>query len=153
MKAYVCDLRQKILRACDHRLGSQRAMATPRWRASQSLVEKWLRQRRATGDIRPRPHAGGRQPICDATAVAHVRQLVDEHSAATLAALAAPQEAQHGLRVRVPTRGRLVLALKRPRTKSRFTPMSARLTESSRRTRPIRKRSWHSTPARVTLPR
>jgi transposase len=145
MKAYSFDLRQKILRACDQRLGSQRAMATL-FGVSQSFVEKLLRQRRATGDISPRPHAGGRRAICDATALAHVRRLVHEHSDATLAELSAQLEAQHGLRVSVPTLGRIVLSLKLPRKKSRSMPMSARPTESSRRARPIRKRSRRSTP-------
>ena len=39
MKAYSCDLREKILRACDERLGCQRAMA-PLFGVSQSVVEK-----------------------------------------------------------------------------------------------------------------
>jgi DNA-binding transcriptional regulator YdaS (Cro superfamily) len=39
MKADAFDLRQKILRACEQRLGCQRAMAT-RFGVSQSLVEK-----------------------------------------------------------------------------------------------------------------
>jgi transposase len=85
MKAYSLDLRQQILRAWDQRLGSQRAIATL-FGVSQSFVEKLLRQRRATGDISPRPHAGGRRPICAATALAHVRRLVQEHADATLAA-------------------------------------------------------------------
>jgi transposase len=145
MKAYSIDLREKILRACDERLGSQRAIATL-FSVSQSFVEKLLRQRRATGDIRPRPHAGGRRALCDAGALAHVRRLVQEHPDATLAELAAQLEAQHGPRVSVPTMGRLVLALQLPRNKSRSTPMSATLNESSRRARPISKRSWRSTP-------
>jgi transposase len=145
MKAYSFDLRQKILRAWDQRLGSQRAIATL-FGVSQSFVEKLLRQRRATGDISPRPHAGGRRAICDATALAHVRRLVQEHSDATLAELSAQLEAQHGLRVSVPTLGRIVLSLKLPRKKSRSTPMSATPTESSRHAQPIRKRSRRSTP-------
>jgi hypothetical protein len=39
MKAYSLDLRQKILRACDHRLGSQRNIAML-FGVSQSFVEK-----------------------------------------------------------------------------------------------------------------
>src|ERR671910_851485 len=101
MQAYALDLRQKILRACEQRLGSQRAMATLVC-VRQSLVEKLLRRRRATGDISPRPHAGGRRALGDATALAHVRRLVREHPDATLAELAAQLEAQHGLRVSVP---------------------------------------------------
>jgi transposase len=145
MKAYSFDLRQKILRACDQRLGSQRAIATL-FGVSQSFVEKLLRRRRTTGDISPRPHAGGRRALCDATALAHVRRLVCEHPDATLAELAAHLEAQHGLRVSVPTMGRIVLDLKLPRKKSRSTPMSVTRSGSSKRARLIRKRSRRSTP-------
>jgi transposase len=145
MKAYSIDLRQKILRACDQRLGSQRAIATL-FGVSQSFVEKLLRRRRITGAIGPSPHAGGRRAICDAIALAHVRRLVQEHSDATLAELATQMEAHHGLRVSVPTMGRIVLSLKLPRKKSRSMPMSARPTGSNRRARPIRKRSRRSTP-------
>jgi transposase len=67
MKAYSLDLRQKILRACDQRLGSQRAIAAL-CGVSQSVVETRLRRRRATGDISPRPDAGGRRALCEATA-------------------------------------------------------------------------------------
>ena len=85
MKASSLDLRQKILRACDQRLGSQRAIATL-FGGSPSLVEKWLRRRRLTGDIKPRPHAGGRQARWDDEALTVVRRLVPEQSAAPLAA-------------------------------------------------------------------
>ena len=145
MKAYSCDLRAKIRRACDQRLGSQRTIATL-LSVSLSFVETLLRRRRATGDISPRPHAGGRRAICDATALAHVRRLVHEYSDATLAELSAQLEVQHGLRVSGPTMGRIVLSLKLPRKKSRSMPMSARPRGSSRRARPIRQRSRRSTP-------
>ena len=145
MKAYSFDLRQKILRAYDQRLGSQRAIATL-FGVSQSFVEKLLRRRRATGDISPRPPAGGRRAICDATALAHVRQLIQEHPDATLAELSAQLAAQHGLRVSVPTMGRIVLALKLPRKKSRSMPMNVRLNGSSKRGQPIRKPPRCSTP-------
>jgi transposase len=145
MKAYSLDLRQKILRACDQRLGSQRAIATLSG-VSQSFVEKLLRWRRATGDISPRPHAGGRRALCDATGIAHVRRLVHEYPDATLAELAVQLEVQHGLRVSVPTIGRIVLHLQLPRKKSRSMPLSATPGASSRRARPIRKQLRRSTP-------
>jgi transposase len=145
MKAYSLDLRQKILRACDEYLGSQRAIASL-FGVSQSFVEKLLQRRRATGDISPRPHAGGRRALCDASALTHVRRLVQGHPDATLAELAAQLEAQHGLRVSVPTMGRIVLSLKLPRKKSRSMPMSARPIGSGRRGRPINKRSRPSMP-------
>jgi transposase len=145
MKAYSLDLRQKILRACEQRLGSQRAIATL-FGVSQSCVEKLLRRHRATGDISPRPHAGGRRALCAATALAHVRRLVQAHPDATLAELSVQLQAQHGLHVSVPTMGRLVLHLKLPRKTSRSMPMSATPHGSSRRVRPIRQRSRRSTP-------
>jgi transposase len=141
MKASSLDLRQTILRACAQRLGSPRAMATL-FGVSQSFVEKLLRRRRATGDIRPRPHAGGRRAICDATAFASVRRLVHAPPDATLAEFAAQLAAQHG--VRVPTMGRLVLHLQLPRQKSRSTPMRATPTGSGRRARPIKRESRRS---------
>jgi transposase len=145
MKPYSLDLRQKILRAYDQRLGSQRALAAL-FGVSQSFVEKLLRRRRTSGDIAPRPHAGGRRAICDEAALAVVRRLVHEQSDATLAELCEQLWARRGLRVSVPTMGRLVIALRLPRKKSRSTPVNARPNGSSRRGRLIRKRSRHSTP-------
>lgn len=145
MKPYALDLRQKILRAYDQRLGSQRALSAL-FGVSQSFVEKRLRRRRTSGEIAPRPHAGGRRAICHEAALAGVRRRVHAHPDATLAELCEQLEAQRGLRVSVPTMGRIVLDLKRPRKKSRSTPMSARPTASSRRARPLRQRSRPSTP-------
>ena len=149
MKADSFDLREKILRACDQRLGSQRAIATL-FGVSQSCVEKLLRRRRATGDISPRPHAGGRRALCEATALAHVRRLVQAHPEATLAELCARLFAQRGRRVSVPTMGRLILSLKLPRKKSRSTPASATPRGSSRREQSTRKKSPRSTPAALS---
>jgi transposase len=84
MKAYSLDLRQKILRAYDQRLGSPRAIAAL-FGVSQSFIEKLLRRHRSTGSIAPRPHAGGRRALCDETALAAIRRLVHEPPDATLA--------------------------------------------------------------------
>ena len=84
MKADSRALRQKILRASDQRLGSQRAIGAL-FGVSQSFVEKLLRRRRTSGDIAPRPHAGGRRALCDEVALAVVRRLVHEPPDATLA--------------------------------------------------------------------
>jgi transposase len=145
MKAYSLNLRQKMLRAYDQRLGSQRTLAAL-FGVSQSFVEKLLRRRRTSADIAPRPHAGGRRALCDEAAQAVVRRLVQEQPDVTLAELCERLWAQRSLRVSVPTMGRLVIALRLPRKKSRSTPMNARPNGSSRHARPIRKRSRHSTP-------
>jgi transposase len=144
MKAYSLDLRQKILRASDQGLGSQRAIAAF-FGVSLALVEKLLRGRRPTGDAAPRPHAGGRRPSCDEAPLAQVRRLVREQPDATLAELCERLFAQRGLRVSVPTMGRLVIALRLPRKKSRSTPASATRRGSSRRGRSTSSGSRRST--------
>ena len=145
MKAYSLDLRQKILRASEQGLGSQRAIAAF-FGVSLSFVEKLLRRRRTTGGIAPRPHAGGRRPSCDEAALAQVRRFVHEQPDATLAELCERLFAQRGLRVSVPTMGRLVLSLKLPRKKSRSTPASATPRGSSRRGQRTGQKSPHSPP-------
>jgi transposase len=146
MKAYSLDLRQKILRADDQRLGSQRAIAAL-FGVSQSFVEKLLRRRRTSGAIEPRPHAGGRRALCDEAALAVIRRLVHEQPDATLAELCERLLAQRGLRVSVPTMGRLVITLRLPRKKSRSTPANRTRSASSRRARLIKRTSRHSTPS------
>jgi transposase len=146
MKAYSLDLRQKILRAYDQRLGSQRAVAAL-FGVSQSFVEKLLRRRRTTGDIAPRRHAGGRRAICNETALAGIRRLVQEQPDATLAELCERLLAQQGLRVSVPTMGRLVIALSLPRKKSRSTPANRTPSVSSRHERPITRGLRRSIPS------
>ena len=146
MKAYSLDLRQKILRAYDQRLGSQRAIAAL-FGVSQSFVEKLLRRRRTTGDIAPRPHAGGRRALYDEAALAVVRRLVHEQPDAPLAECCERLFAQRGLPVSVPTMGRLVSTLKLPRKKSRSTPANGTPSASSRHGRPIERRLPRSTPS------
>jgi transposase len=146
MKAYSLDLRQKILRACDQRLGSQRAIAGL-FGVSQSFIEKLLRRHRSTGNIAPRPHAGGRRTLCDEAARALVRRFVQEQPDATLAECCAWLFAQRGLRLSVPTMGRLVIALGLPRKKSRSTPANETPNVSSRRERLTKGKSRRSTPS------
>lgn len=146
MKAYSLDLRQKILRAYDQRLGSQRALAAL-FGVSQSFVEKLVRRRRTTGDMAPRPHTGGRRALCDEAALAVVRHLVHEQPDATLAEFCERLFAQRGLRLSVPTMGRLVIALRLPRKKSRSTPANRTPSASSRRGRPIGRTRPRATPS------
>lgn len=124
MKAYSLDLRQKILRACDQHLGSQRAIAAL-FGVSQSFVEKLLHRRRTTGAVAARAHGGGARPSCDAAAVALVQRLVEAQSDATLAELCAQLSQQRGLKVSRPTMSRLLTRLGWPRKKSRSMPPNA----------------------------
>jgi hypothetical protein len=134
------DLRQQLRRACEQRLGSQRAMATL-FGVRQAGVTPRLRRRRTTGALRPRPHAGGRRAIGDATACAPLRWLGQAHPEAQRAEVSAPRQAPHGRHVRVPPLGRLVLHLKLPRQHRRARPMRATPHSARRRALPERPRA------------
>ena len=65
--AYSTDLREKIVRAYDEGLGSQRAISE-RFGVSRSFVEKLLQRRRLTGEVAALPRGGGRKPLCGKSA-------------------------------------------------------------------------------------
>ena len=132
MKAYSLDLRQKILRACDQHLGSQRAIAAL-FGVSQSFVEKLLHRRRTTGVVAARPHGGGAKPSCDAEALVFVQQLVEAQSDATLEELCEQLSQQRGLKVSLPTMSRVLQRLGWPRKKSHSMPRNATASGFNRR--------------------
>jgi transposase len=125
------DLREKILRAYDEHRGSQRALAAL-FGVSRAFVEKLIQRRRSTGQMAPRPHAGGRTPSCDHAALAVVRQGLQEHTDATLAELCEQLGQRRGLWVRVSTMSRLLTRLGLPRKKSRSTPLNGTRRGSNR---------------------
>jgi transposase len=144
MAAYSIDLRQKLLHACERRLGSQRALADL-FGVSLSFVEKLLRRHRTTGDIAPKPYAGGQRPRLDAAADTLVRQLVRDNTDLTLEELCARVADERGGRVSVATMCRVLQRLGLPRKKSRSTPASAPPRASSKRARSTARGSRHST--------
>jgi transposase len=144
MAAYSIDLRQKILRACERPLGSQRRIADV-FGVSLAFVEKVLRQHRTTGDIAPKPQAGGQKPRLDTAAQAIVRRLVDDHPDATLEELCTRVAAERGVRVSVPTMCRVLQRLGLPRKKSRSTRRNAIPRASNRRGRSTSSGSQRST--------
>lgn len=146
MAAYSIDLRQKILRACEQRFGSQRTIADV-FGVSLAFVEKVLRQHRTTGNIAPKPHAGGQKPRLDSAAHTVIRHLVGDNPDATLQELCAGVAAETGVRVSVPTMCRVLQRLGLPRKKSHSTPASRTYRASSRRARPTSNASRHSTPS------
>jgi transposase len=123
LQAYFLDLRQQLRRTDAQRLGSRRALAALVG-VRQSFVEK--RRRRRTGGSVPRPHAGSRRALCNEAALAVVRSCVPAHPEAPLAAVGERRLAQRGLHVSVPSRGRLVIALRWLRKKRRSTPTHRR---------------------------
>jgi transposase len=146
MAAYSIDLRQKILRACEQHLGSQRTIAHL-FGVSRAFVEKVLRQHRATGDLAPRPHAGGQKPRLDMAGQASIERLVGGHPEATLAALCTDVATATGGRVSVSTMCRVLQRLGLPRKKRRSTPVNRTQRAFNRRGRPITRRAPGSIPS------
>ncbi len=146
MAAYSIDLRQKILRAWERQLGSQRAIADL-FGVSLAFVEKVLRHHRTTGDIAPKPHAGGQKPRLGAAAQAVVQRLMGANADATLEALCTGVAAETGVRVSVPTMCRVLQRLGWPRKKSRSTRASKTPSASNRRGPATGRRSPRSPPS------
>jgi transposase len=144
MATYSIDLRQKIVHACGRRLGSQRALAEL-FGVSLSFVEKLVRRHRTTGDIAPKPHAGGQRPSLDAAANTLVQQLVHDNSDLTLEELCARVADERGLHVSVATMCRVLQRLGLPRKKSRSTPARVTPPASSTRARTTASASRGST--------
>jgi transposase len=143
MAAYSIDLRQRILRAWERHLGSQRTIADI-FGVSLAFVEKVLRQHRTTGSIAPKPHAGGQKPRLGAAARAVVQRLMGADPDATLEELCTGVAAETGVRVSVPTMCRVLQRLGLPRNKSRSTPANVIPRVSSKRARTTARRSRHS---------
>ena len=146
MAAYSIDLRQKILRAWERHLGSQRSIADI-FGVSLAFVEKVLRQYRATGDIAPKPHAGGQKPRLGVAAQTVVQRLMSTNPDATLEELCTGVAAETGVRVSVPTMCRVLQRLGLPRKKRLSTPASKTPRASNRRGPATGRRSPRSTPS------
>ena len=131
MAAYSIDLRQKIMHAYERRLGSQQTLAEV-FGVSLSCIEKLLRRSRTTGELGPKPHAGGQRPRVDATAQAVVRRVVHAHPAATVDEVCPCLANATGVHVSRATMCRVVQRLGFPRKKHHAMPRRARRHASSR---------------------
>lgn len=130
--AYSTDLREKIVRAYDEQLGSQRAIAEL-FGVSRSFIEKLLARRRATGEIAPLPHGGGRQSHCKSHDIALVQRHIKEQPDATLSEVCHKVHQEHGTSVSHSAMSRLLKRLGLPRKKSHSMPVSETRRESRRR--------------------
>jgi transposase len=83
MKPYSMDLRERVIAAVDRHEGSQRQIAR-RFGISLSALSRWLRGRRQTGSIAPKPHGGGHPPALDRRHQEQLRDLVQQQPDATL---------------------------------------------------------------------
>jgi transposase len=105
MKSYSPDLRQKIVHAYERGRGAQHALAGL-FGVSVSFVEKLLRRPRSTGDVAPKPHAGGQKRRLQAPAETGLREAVQATPDITLEDLCTQGAATQGIRGSVPTMGR-----------------------------------------------
>lgn len=86
MQPYSLDLRQRVVKAYEQDQGSI-ADITEMFEVGQSFVKKMFRQWRATGDLSPLPHGGGRAPSLQHKQVRLLQSKVRQQPVVSLAEL------------------------------------------------------------------
>lgn len=116
MQAYSLDLRQRVVRAYEDG-GDSVAEVAEQFGVSTGFVKKMLRQWRATGDLTPKPHGGGK-PACLSMKLRHkLRGKVRAQSDITLVELQDFLEASEQTSVHIATISRALKGLNLPRKK------------------------------------
>src|ERR1700759_3626631 len=110
MKAYSLDLRQRVVRAYEQGEGSISEIAS-RFGVCPAFVKKMLRQWRATGDLSPRPHGGGKPKSLTQRQHQLLKRKVREQSDISLAELQSLLDEQESVQVHVSTISRALSGL------------------------------------------
>lgn len=105
MRAYSQDLRERVLRAVDE--GKPRAQIIELFHVSRATIKRYLKQRRETGTVLPRP-IPGRTPKKGAVLQAHIIELLHERPDARLEDYCQLWETQHGIKVSPSTMSRAI---------------------------------------------
>lgn len=116
MQAYSLDLRQRVVRAYEAGDDSIAEIAE-HFSVSLSFVKKMVRQWRATGDLSPLPHGGGKPASLSAQAHRKLRGKVREQSDITLIELQDFLLTEHQTSVHPATISRALKGLGLPRKK------------------------------------
>jgi transposase len=116
MQAYSLDLGQRVVNAYEQAQGSIVEIAEM-FNVGESFVKKMLRQWRATGDLSPLPHGGGRASSLEAAQLRLLRSKVRHEPDVSLAELQAHVQAQAQLTVSQATLSRALSKLDLPRKK------------------------------------
>jgi transposase len=103
MKAYSSDLRERVLRAVDE--GKPRAQIIELFHVSRATIKRYLKLRRETGNVQPRP-IPGRTPKKGAALQVHVHELLQERSDARLEDYCKMWECRSGTKVSTSTMSR-----------------------------------------------
>lgn len=127
MKAYSLDFREKIIHIYFTERMSVRKVAK-RFGVATSFVEKLLKQLRETGDILPKPHAGGPKPKLNEAQLNLVKALVEADNDATLDQLRQRLADETSISISRATMGRILQQLGLTRKKN-STPRRRRVQE------------------------
>jgi len=83
MKTYSMDLRERVARACDERIGTRTEIAEL-FGVSTAWIRRLLQRRREGGDFAPRRRGGRRPPKLAGKKLTKLKALVDKYPDATL---------------------------------------------------------------------
>jgi transposase len=113
MQAYSLDLRQRVVQAYEHGQGSIPEIAT-RFGVGTAFVKKMLRQWRATGDLAPLAHGGGKPASLTERQRQLLQRKVREQSDISLAELQSLLDEKESVSVHVSTISRALAGLGLP---------------------------------------
>ena len=116
MRAYSQEMRQQVLRAVDE--GVSRAQIIERFQVSRATIKRYLKQRRETGNVLPRPIAG-RPPRKKAALQVGVQQLLEAHPEASQQEYCQWWETEQGIAVSRASMSRAIHALGWTRSKGK----------------------------------
>ena len=111
MKAYSVDLRQKIIDVYEREEISQRQLAQ-RFDVALSFIVKLLRRYRTTGEISPKPFAGGVKLKLNSENLIILANLIENNNDATLDELCQMLKGKTGVDISRATMGRMTQKLK-----------------------------------------
>jgi transposase len=86
METYSMDLRERVVRACDEKLGTKEEIAEL-FGVSTAWIRRLLQRRRDTGSFAARRRGGRKPPKIVGKKLAKLQALVEKHPDATLAEL------------------------------------------------------------------
>jgi transposase len=113
MKAYSLDLRHRVVHAYEQGQGPIPEIAT-RFGVGTAFIKKMLRQWRATGDLAPLAHGGGKPPRLTQRQRQLLKRRVRQQSDISLAELQSLLDEQEKVQVHVSTISRALSGLGLP---------------------------------------
>jgi transposase len=98
--------------------GKSRAEIIERFQVSRATIKRYVKQRRETGNVRPRP-IPGRPKVKGRALQAELGRQLEAHPGVTLAEHCRIWESEHGMRVSLATMSRAIRAVGWIRNKAR----------------------------------